>query len=67
MVLQERIEKKIYLIRNQKVMIDQDLAELYNVSTGRLNEQVKRNLERFPKDFMFQLSKTEYKKPLQNL
>ncbi len=59
-VTQERIEKKIYLIRNQKVMIDQDLAELYNVSTGRLNEQVKRNLDRFPKDFMFQLSKAEY-------
>ncbi|GMR25602.1 MAG: ORF6N domain-containing protein [Ignavibacteria bacterium] len=59
-IAQERIEKKIYLIRNQKVMIDQDLAELYNVSTGRLNEQVKRNLDRFPKDFMFQLSKTEY-------
>ena len=59
-VLQERIEKKNYLIRNQKVMIDQDLAELYDVSTGRLNEQVKRNLERFPTDFMFQLSKTEY-------
>ncbi len=59
-VLQERIEKKNYLIRNQKVMIDQDLAELYDVSTGRLNEQVKRNLERLPKDFMFQLSKTEY-------
>lgn len=59
-VTRERIEKKIYLIRNQKVMIDQDLAELYNVSTGRLNEQVKRNLERFPKDFMFPLSKTEY-------
>jgi len=59
-VIQERIEKKIYLIRNQKVMIDEDLAELYNVSTGRLNEQVKRNLDRFPKNFMFQLSKTEY-------
>ena len=59
-VTQEKIEKKIYLIRNQKVMIDQDLAELYDVSTGRLNEQVKRNLERFPTDFMFQLSKTEY-------
>ena len=59
-VTQERIEKKIYWIRNQKVMIDQDLAELYNVSSGRLNEQVKRNLERFPKDFMFQLSKAEY-------
>ncbi len=56
----ERIEKRIYLIRNQKVMIDQDLAELYGVSTGRLNEQVKRNIDRFPEDFMFQLSKTEH-------
>lgn len=55
----ERIEKKIYLLRNQKVMIDQDLAELYGVSTGRLNEQVKRNIDRFPEDFMFQLSRTE--------
>jgi len=56
----ERIEKKIYLIRNQKVMIDKDLAELYGVSISRLNEQVKRNIDRFPQDFMFQLSKTEY-------
>ena len=55
----ERIAKKIYLLRNQKVMIDKDLAELYGVSTGRLNEQVKRNIDRFPEDFMFQLSRTE--------
>ena len=45
---------KIYLIRNHKVMLDIDLAELYRVETGRLNEQVKRKVDRFPKDFMFQ-------------
>jgi phage regulator Rha-like protein len=55
----ERIEQKIFLIRNQKVMKDADLAELYGVSTKRLNEQVKRNKARFPKDFMFRLTKNE--------
>lgn len=50
-----KIEKMIYLIRGQKVMLDADLAELYEVKTKRLNEQVKRNIERFPEDFMFQL------------
>ncbi len=47
---------KIYMIRNQKVMIDDDLAEMYGVETKRLNEQVKRNIDRFPEDFMFQLT-----------
>ena len=51
---------KIYFIRNQKVMLDRDLAELYSVDTKRLNEQVKRNLSRFPEDFMFQLSEIEF-------
>jgi len=55
----ERIEKAILLIRGQKVLLDRDLAELYEVSTKRLNEQVRRNLRRFPEDFMFQLSKDE--------
>lgn len=55
----ERIENKIYLIRGQKVMLDYDLAELYRVKTKRLNEQVKRNPKRFPKDFMFSLTKQE--------
>jgi ORF6N domain len=55
----ERIAQKIYLIRGQKVMLDSDLAELYDVPTKRLNEQVKRNLERFPTDFMFQLTLEE--------
>ncbi len=53
------IEEKIYIIRGQKVMLDADLAELYQVETRRLNEQVKRNIERFPEDFMFQLTEKE--------
>lgn len=57
----EVVMHKIYYIRGQKVMLDRDLAELYGVSTGRLNEQVKRNLKRFPQDFMFQLSEKEFK------
>lgn len=57
----ERIMAKIYLIRGQKVMIDKDLSDLYEVETRRLNEQVKRNLKRFPPDFMFQLSEQETK------
>ena len=57
----EIIEKKIYLIRNQRVMLDSDIAELYGVTTKRFNEQVKRNIERFPEDFMFKLTDEEYK------
>ncbi|MFH2203512.1 MAG: ORF6N domain-containing protein [Elusimicrobiota bacterium] len=53
------IERRIYLLRGQKVMLDRDLAEMYGVSTKRLNEQVKRNPKRFPADFMFQLNKKE--------
>ena len=48
----ERIANKIYLIRDVKVMLDRDLAELYGVETKRLKEQVRRNIERFPEDFM---------------
>jgi len=55
----ERIERQIYLIRNQKVMIDSDLADLYQVPTKALNQAVRRNLNRFPADFMFQLSQEE--------
>jgi hypothetical protein len=55
------IERRSYLIRGQKVMLDSDLAELYQVQTFRLNEQVKRNRNRFPEDFMFQLRKEEAK------
>ena len=54
------IANKIYYIRGEKVMIDRDLAELYNVPNKRLNEQVKRNIRRFPPDFMFRLTKKEY-------
>src|SRR3990172_6468632 len=55
----EVITSKIYLLRGHKVMLDNDLAELYQVATGRLNEQVKRNTDRFPDDFMFQLTLKE--------
>ena len=55
----EVIESKIYLIRGHKVMLDSGLAELYGVPAKRLNEQVRRNEKRFPKDFMFQLSSEE--------
>lgn len=55
----ERIERKIYLARGFKVMIDRDLAFLYGVETKVLNQVVKRNVERFPDDFMFQLTKEE--------
>ena len=54
------IQNKIYEIRGQKVMLDFDLAELYEVETKVLNQAVKRNTNRFPTDFMFQLTKTEY-------
>ena len=57
----ELIASKIYLIRNIKVMLDRDLAELYGVETKRLKEKVRRNIERFPEDFMFELSKEEIK------
>ncbi|WP_394773016.1 ORF6N domain-containing protein [Flavobacterium sp.] len=57
---EETISNKIYFIRNQKVMLDSDLALLYEVETKRLNEQVKRNLSRFPEDFMFQLTEIEH-------
>jgi hypothetical protein len=57
----EIIEKQIFLIRNQKVMVDKDLAMLYGVETFNLNKAVKRNIDRFPADFMFQLSSEEYK------
>lgn len=57
----EIIENKIFMIRGKKVMFDKDLAKLYGVTTGNLNKAVKRNLERFPEDFMFQLDKNEFK------
>ena len=57
----ERLARQIYLMRGQKVMLDRDLAELYGVTTGRLNEAVGRNRDRFPEDFMFQLDAEEFK------
>jgi hypothetical protein len=56
----EHIINKIYQIRDQKVMLDSDLANLYEVETKVLNQAVKRNIDRFPEDFMFQLTKKEY-------
>ena len=56
----EEIRSRIHTIRGKQVMLDKDLAELYGVETGALNRAVKRNIERFPSDFMFQLSKEEY-------
>jgi hypothetical protein len=55
----ERIERKIYFIRDQKVMLDSDLAELYELTTGNMNLAVRRNSRRFPEDFMFQLTAEE--------
>ena len=55
----ERIERAIYLIRGQKVMIDRDLAELYGVETRVLNQTVRRNQDRFPNDFIFPLTRSE--------
>ena len=56
----ERIVSRIFLIRGKKVMMDQDLAELYNVKTKVLIQAIKRNIGRFPMDFMFQLTKDEF-------
>jgi ORF6N domain len=60
MLPDELVINKIYLVRRQKVMLDKDLAELYGVTTGNLNLAVKRNIRRFPDDFIFQLTKEEY-------
>ncbi|MFH2046674.1 MAG: ORF6N domain-containing protein [Pseudomonadota bacterium] len=56
----DRIFKIIYIIRNEKVILDSDMAALYGVETRRLNEQVRRNMDKFPEDFMFQLTKEEF-------
>ena len=61
------IQSKIYEIRGQKVMLDRDLAGLYNTTTSNLNKAVKRNLKRFPDDFMFQLTKPGFDKLKDNL
>ena len=56
----EVVMSKIYVIRNQKIMLDEDLAQLYGVETRRLNEQVRRNMDRFPEDFFFTLNEQEF-------
>ncbi len=56
----EEIQERIFMIRGHRVMMDSDLAIIYGVITKRLNEQVKRNLKRFPLDFMFQINEEEY-------
>ncbi len=61
------IQSKIYEIRGHQVMIDRDLAELYQVTTGNLNKSVQRNIKRFPSDFMFQLTKEEFDQLKTNL
>jgi len=61
LIPQQIIESKIYLLRGRKVMLDKDLAVLYGVETFNLNKAVKRNIDRFPEDFMFQLNNEEFK------
>jgi hypothetical protein len=61
LVAEQKILNKIYAIRGEKLMLDKDLAEMYVVETRVLNQSIKRNLNRFPKDFMFQLSEKEFK------
>lgn len=60
LVAEQKILNKIYAIRGEKVMLDQDLAEMYGVETKQLKRQVKRNIDRFPKDFMFELTTKEF-------
>jgi hypothetical protein len=60
LIAEKQILKTIMLVRGEKVILDSDLAELYGVETRRLNEQVRRNIEKFPEDFMFQLTKEEF-------
>jgi hypothetical protein len=59
LVLVEHVERRILLVRGHRVIIDSDLAELYGIPTKRLNEQVRRNPERFPDDFVFHLTEEE--------
>ena len=60
LVAEQKILNRIYVLRSQKITLNEDLAEMYKVETRRLNEQVKRNSNRFPKDFMFTLTAKEY-------
>lgn len=65
-VFKQPIDSRILILRRQRIILDSDLADLYGVTTKRLNEQVKRNNERFPADFMFQLTSTEKKEVVAN-
>lgn len=60
MITDEAVVSKIYLIRGKKVMLDRDLAEMYGVETSQLKRQVRRNIDRFPEDFMFEMNKSEF-------
>jgi phage regulator Rha-like protein len=60
LVAEQKILNRIYAIRGEKIMLDRDLAQMYGVETKQLKRQVKRNIERFPKDFMFELTKKEF-------
>jgi hypothetical protein len=59
-IVDEVVMNKIYIVRGQKVMLDRDLAELYQIETKQLKRQIKRNIERFPEDFMFEMNKEEF-------
>ena len=61
LVAEQKILNRIYVVRGEKVMLDRDLAEMYGVETKAFNQSVKRNTERFPKDFMFNLNEKEWK------
>ncbi len=60
LVVEQKILTRIYVVRNQKIMLDEDLAEMYGVETKQLKRQVRRNMDRFPKDFMFELTRKEF-------
>ncbi len=62
LVAEQKILNRIYVVRGEKIMLDRDLAELYGIETKVLKQAVKRNIARFPKDFMFEMSATEFKK-----
>ena len=66
LVAEQKILNRIYVVRGEKVMLDRDLAELYGVETKRLKETVKRNIERFPRDFMFEMTVKEFMKWKEN-
>jgi phage regulator Rha-like protein len=62
LVMEQKILSRIYVVRGEKIMLDRDLAELYGIETKVLKQAVKRNIERFPKDFMFEMTDNEFKK-----